>query len=369
MPEATGTNSARLGLPFIQPAQAQKHVTHNEAIQGLDAIVQLVLVRRDATVAPADPAHGAVYALGIGAQGVWAGRDGQLGAWHNGGWQFYTPLEGWRAWDLDTQRGYVLRAGVWEGQGGDSDTLDSLGIATSADAVNRLTVASEATLLTHAGAGHQLKLNKATPQDTASLLYQTGFDGRAEMGLAGEDAFSIKVRAPGGAWAQALRLDPVAQSVTVATGGGVQARLTQSGLSVDRSAGGLADWRDVYDQSNVVGTVSQTEGRITGALFERGANANGEYIRYADGTQICTRYVVHDSASGVPADYAMPAAFAAQSDPASSIGLRDSVQIHRVRDFIETAIAADSTVWRVRSAYAGTNTASQFILCAIGRWF
>ena len=33
--------SPRLALPFIQPSQAQKHVTHNEALQLLDAVVQL----------------------------------------------------------------------------------------------------------------------------------------------------------------------------------------------------------------------------------------------------------------------------------------------------------------------------------------
>lgn len=37
----------------------------------------------------------------------------------------------------------------------------------------------------------------------------------------------------------------------------------------------------------IVGTVSQSGGVPTGAIIERGSNANGEYVRYADGTQIC----------------------------------------------------------------------------------
>ena len=65
-------------------------------------------------------------------------------------------------------------------------------------------MASPATLLTHAGGGHQLKINKAGPGQTASLLYQTDWSGRAEMGLAGGDNFSVKVSADGATWAEAL---------------------------------------------------------------------------------------------------------------------------------------------------------------------
>lgn len=37
----------------------------------------------------------------------------------------------------------------------------------------------------------------------------------------------------------------------------------------------------------ILGTVSQSGGVPTGAIVERGSNANGEYVRFADGTQIC----------------------------------------------------------------------------------
>ncbi|MCL8303264.1 hypothetical protein M9Y59_27915, partial [Pseudomonas mosselii] len=39
--------------------------------------------------------------------------------------------------------------------------------------------------------------------------------------------------------------------------------------------------------ADIVGTVSQAGGVPTGAIIERGSNANGEYTRYADGTQEC----------------------------------------------------------------------------------
>ena len=43
---------------------------------------------------------------------------------------------------------------------------------------------------------------------------------------------------------------------------------------------------------NLVGTVSQSGGVPTGAVVERGSNANGEYVRFADGTQICWHLIV-----------------------------------------------------------------------------
>jgi hypothetical protein len=54
-----------------------------------------------------------------------------------------------------------------------------------------------------------------------------------------------------------------------------------------RDGSGWSEWREVYTQASVVGTVSQSGGEPTGAVIERGSNANGEYVRFADGTQIC----------------------------------------------------------------------------------
>lgn len=53
---------------------------------------------------------------------------------------------------------------------------------------------------------------------------------------------------------------------------------------------GAADmfWARLFHDQNVLGTVSQIDGVPTGAIIESGSNANGEYTRWADGTQICT---------------------------------------------------------------------------------
>ncbi|SFO34154.1 Chaperone of endosialidase [Roseovarius lutimaris] len=192
--------SARLALPFIAPSQAQKHVTHNEALQQLDLLVQMRVEGVGVTAPPVAPDPGALYALGAGAQGDWAGQDGQLAAFLNESWLFFSPQEGWQAIDLSTGGTWIYRGGSWQNA---LDQLESVGIGTTADAVNRLAVAAEATLLSHEGAGHQLKINKATLPDTASLLFQTGWSGRAEMGLTGSDDFAIKTSSDGVGWSLA----------------------------------------------------------------------------------------------------------------------------------------------------------------------
>lgn len=202
-----------LSLPYLAPSQAQKHVTHNEALQRLDILVQLRVQEFDATQPPAVPGEGEVYATGTGALAAWAGHDGQLAAFTDGAWLFIDPLEGWTATDVATGEGRVWQTGAWVAL--PLDNLDSLGIATTADATNRLAVASGATLFTHDGAGHQMKLNKAAPGDTGTLLFQTGWSGRAEMGLAGDDNWSIKVSDDGASWQTALRINAATGAVGI----------------------------------------------------------------------------------------------------------------------------------------------------------
>jgi len=56
-----------------------------------------------------------------------------------------------------------------------------------------------------------------------------------------------------------------------------------------KDAGVWGAWYSVYDQKNILGAVSQSSGVATGAVIERGSNANGEFVKFADGTMICTR--------------------------------------------------------------------------------
>ena len=106
-------NSANLDLPYIQPAQAQKHVTHNEAIARLDVVAQLGVVAFYAVTPPATPVEGAAYALGAVPEGAWTGQGGTVAAFLNGGWVFLTPRPGWIAVDGATGRLRVMTPTGW----------------------------------------------------------------------------------------------------------------------------------------------------------------------------------------------------------------------------------------------------------------
>ncbi len=203
--------SPKLALPFLAPAQAQKHITVNEAFQQLDILVQLVVEEFDAVTPPAAPGDGQVWALGTGSTGDWAGQDEALAARINGAWRFIAPRLGWRAFGRADSTLRTHNGSAWqEVQTTVSELQDLtyLGVNTTADTVRRLSVSSQASLFTHDGAGHQMVLNKAGSADTGSVLFQTGFSGRAEIGLAGDDALSAKVSPDGITWLTALRVDP-----------------------------------------------------------------------------------------------------------------------------------------------------------------
>lgn len=199
--------STILSLPYIQSAQAQKHVTHNEAIQSLDVLVQLSALTQGQTTPASGPQEGDRHIIGNPATGDWAGRADEIAVWLGGGWQFFVPQAGWRAWVADTGTLMVYDGNGWRTLEFDTDNLGGIGINATSDATNRLTLSAPASLFTHEGAGHQLKINKNLPGDTASLLYQTGFSGRAEMGLSGSDSFAIKTSADGSSWVDALLID------------------------------------------------------------------------------------------------------------------------------------------------------------------
>lgn len=83
--------TAHLALPYIMPSQAQKHVTHNEALRMLDALVQLSVADRVRTAPPPAPAEGDRHIVGPSAQDAWEGRDGQVAAWQDGAWAYTAP--------------------------------------------------------------------------------------------------------------------------------------------------------------------------------------------------------------------------------------------------------------------------------------
>lgn len=239
------SETSELGLPYLAAGQAQKHVTLNESLRKLDALVQVALQDRHLATPPASPTEGVRYWVPSGAGGIWASHSGKIAAFQDGVWNYFVPRAGWLAYLIDEEA-----LAVWSGvdwviitSGGAGITsvnpIDRIGIETTADNTNRLAVSSAASLFTHAGQGHQLKINKALASHTASLLFQTSYSGRAEFGLAGDDSFRIKVSADGNSWSEALVVDPNTGAVSLPNttlsggGGGVSDHGALTGLSDD----------------------------------------------------------------------------------------------------------------------------------------
>ncbi len=142
------TDSPNLSLPYIQAAQAQKHVTHNEAVRALDAIVQLSVLDRDLAAPPSAPADGARYIVPANPTGAWAGQAGRVAAFQDAAWAFYQPRDGWVAWVADERLLVAYSGSSW-------------GVAAAAS-----TTTGPAVGLPPGGtAGQVLVKNSATPND------------------------------------------------------------------------------------------------------------------------------------------------------------------------------------------------------------
>jgi len=106
-------HTPNLALPYLAAAQAQKHVTHNEALLRLDAVVQIGVTSKALTMPPASPLEAERYIPAPGATGAWAGKDGQIAAFQDGAWMFHPPRAGWLAWVADEQRLHVHDGSNW----------------------------------------------------------------------------------------------------------------------------------------------------------------------------------------------------------------------------------------------------------------
>ena len=103
----------RLALSLIAPGQAQKEMTHNEALARLDMMVQAVVQSVAPASVPASPMLGQCWIVGVGASGVWVGRDGAIAAWTAGGWRFVPPFEGMTAWSIADAMQVIRRGTTW----------------------------------------------------------------------------------------------------------------------------------------------------------------------------------------------------------------------------------------------------------------
>ena len=216
LPSLVPERTPRLDLPYIMPSQAQKHVTHNEAVRALDTLVHLAVAASGIDEPPAGVADGDSFIVGPAPTGAWANaRTDQVASLEDGAWALRTPLTGWRAFVANSGTTVVFDGAAWIVDGEPfPERVPHLGIGTDADDTNRLAVSAPATLLTHGGSDHRLVINRASDAATASVLFQTDWSGRAEFGFTGDQNWRVKVSTDGSAWREALVVDGTSGAVS-----------------------------------------------------------------------------------------------------------------------------------------------------------
>ncbi len=250
------TDTVNLRLPFIEASQAQKHVTHNESLRILDALVMLGVKDRDLSAPPGSPAEGDRYLVKTPGTGAFAGHDDHIASYADGGWTFYAPRAGWIAYVEDEGVLAVWDGAAWSGIGGggggpitELQELNRLGVGTTADATNPLSAKLNNALFaarTFAEGGDgsmRYKLSKEGADKTASFLFQTDFSGRAEIGLTGDDDFHFKTSPDGSTWIDALLFDGGTGSAKINSGFFLTGSIAPSQITAnqnDYSPAGLA---------------------------------------------------------------------------------------------------------------------------------
>lgn len=193
----------KLALPFLQPGQALKTITHNEALQRLDTGLYLSCSNMAADALPESPEQGETLILSSSTAGDHAG---DIAVFQDDIWLWFTPKAGWSLWDAATNTLRIYDGQNWVGPSSSAlpAILPQLGLGTSANSNQRLAVASETSLFTHDGDSHRMTVNRAADMDTASLIFQTDYAGNAELGLTGTSGFSLRTSADGANWSDRL---------------------------------------------------------------------------------------------------------------------------------------------------------------------
>lgn len=290
------TETFHLRLPYIAAAQAQKHVTHNEALRALDAIVMLAVDDRDLSSPPPTPAEGARYLVKAPGADGFAGRDGQIAQYRDGAFEFHLPHAGWIAYVADEDALLVHDGDAWRGLFGDLQDVARIGLATVADATNPFAARLNNALFTaravaDGGDGDlRCKLNKESAGNTASLLYQAGYSGRAEIGLAGDDDLHLKVSDDGATWREGIVIAAASGKVTFPHGTpGLREKLLADRTYYVRTDGSDANDGLANSAGGAFLTLQKAADVAFGTLDLGGFNVT---VQVADGTYGAGLYVV-----------------------------------------------------------------------------
>lgn len=107
-------STPRHELPLLAPGQAQKEVSHNEALTALDLLIQPNVAGVGVDSPPAAPGVGQCWIVGAAPTGAWVGQARALAGWTSGGWRFAAAREGMTVW-AGAGLGYArYQGGGWQ---------------------------------------------------------------------------------------------------------------------------------------------------------------------------------------------------------------------------------------------------------------
>lgn len=226
-----------LGLPELESAQNQKYLTVNSALNRLDVLVNLTVFNRTVTAPPGSPSNGHRYIVASPATGAFTGQENNIAAFIGSNWIFFTPSEGWRAYDQGANQFIIWNGSAWVSAGLSSSALSDgsvtlLGVGATPDTTNRLSVESPGVLFDAETDDFRLTMNKVAAGDDVGFLLQTGFSTRALIGLLGNDDFSIKVTPDGSSFFDSIVIDKDTGNVAIGSSSDANNKLLVNGESV-----------------------------------------------------------------------------------------------------------------------------------------
>lgn len=107
------TTTPRLSLPFIQTAQAQKEVTHNNALNLLDALMRPVVMSMSVNTPPGSPTAGDCHIVGGSPSGAFTGHTNKIAYYSENGWIFLAPFKWLEIVNEADDTRYVYNGTAW----------------------------------------------------------------------------------------------------------------------------------------------------------------------------------------------------------------------------------------------------------------
>lgn len=103
----------RLRLPLLAAGQAQKEITHNEALTGLDGIVHVAALSRQLAAPPSTAAPGDIHIVPAAGVAAWGAPADTLMCWDGQGWRQIVPVPGMTAYVVSEAAMLVYMTG-WQ---------------------------------------------------------------------------------------------------------------------------------------------------------------------------------------------------------------------------------------------------------------